>query len=580
MRLYEMSLSGGLLILAAVCLRPLGLPRETFVALWWAAAVRLLLPLRIAARCSVHTLLYGLKTAASPAEGLVPPRGGAVRVLPGVPAVSQPAAPPFSAGAVLRLLPTVLLVLWFLWAYVRWKRRFRQACPAEHPWLRQWQAERRIPVLVSGWIAAPLTIGLLRPKILLSETMDLNDQRTLLCVLTHEEFHIRHWDNLLKWLLAAALCVHWFNPAVWLLYILANRDLELRCDEAAVRRLGEEHRKQYALTLLRMAELQSVSMPLCSFFGDGGMEERIRVIMKVKQRSAAALLAALTLALCVTAVFATSAKVEEEIPSAKTREDVLTPDARRVQALTDSVRCEGGKIYFTIPEGEGRWNIWISGRLPVEDGSEMIVHYLEEESERGEWISGKTYAFETAEAVYKELAMDAEYGRASCFYDLTLLLPVDRPPLPVVPLPEGKADVPEDGSLVWPVDSDRISEDFGQRTRPGGTGTVTHSAVDIAAERRSPIYAAGAGTVEAAGFDASYGSYVLLDHGGGLETFYAHCQTLQVEAGETVARGQTIASVGSTGMSTGPHLHFEIRVDGTAQDPGEWFSLQRSQDLK
>ena len=84
---------------------------------------------------------------------------------------------------------------------------------------------------------------------------------------------------------------------MWLLYVLANRDMELRCDEAAVRRLGEDRRELYALTLIRMAELQSASVPLCSSFSENGMEERIKAIMSIKKKSWLACLIALALVL-------------------------------------------------------------------------------------------------------------------------------------------------------------------------------------------------------------------------------------------------------------------------------------------
>jgi len=98
-----------------------------------------------------------------------------------------------------------------------------------------------------------------------------------------------------------------------------------------------------------------------------------------------------------------------------------------------------------------------------------------------------------------------------------------------------------------------------------------HSGIDIPAARGTAVTAAVAGTVLEVGFDAARGNYLILDHGGGLTTLYGHCQEVLVAAGDAVAAEQTIAAVGSTGMSTGPHLHFEVRQDGTAQNPVAYF---------
>lgn len=122
--------------------------------------------------------------------------------------------------------------------------------------------------------------------------------------------------------------------------------------------------------------------------------------------------------------------------------------------------------------------------------------------------------------------------------------------------------------MVWPVDDDWKLAATWFNPRAEDPDDRAHNGVDIAGmEAGSPIYAAAAGTVKEAGFQVKNGNYVRLDHGNGLETFYAHCQSLQVKTGDAVTLGQTIATVGSSGLSTGPHLHFEILLNGEQQDP-------------
>ena len=695
MTFLELSLSGGVFILAIAAFRGLTLrrlPKGTFVALWWLAAARLLLPVELASRFSVYTLLEALGPKSVPVapDALPAPVVPAAPSVPAAPPViaipaqpaSVPAPAPFPVWTALWLTVGLLLAAWFLIRYVRWRRRFREALPADCPGLETWfQLRRKVEVRVTDQIAAPLTYGLFRPVILLPKTMDFKDEEALTCVLAHERAHIRRLDGLLKLALTAALCLHWFNPSVWLLYVLGNRDMELRCDEAAVLALGEDSRERYALALIRLAENRNV--PLCGFAHRNGMEERIKAIMSIKKKSLLACFIALALVLGITTAFATSAKpaetdrpysedftdrdlyaqssaesaalweetlapyepfgltwtfddpdldgngltmtweghevrgiydegkfswitehagdgafgpdavelytiyengkltglrlATEEEQKAFDRDRRLSADSLKVETLAESVRYDSGHIYFTIPESEEPWSIFIQGRILLEDGSGQSVRYLEKESEQAEWVPQMTYSFEVADAAYDELTMNVRYGNADYCYPLTPLLP-EKAPLPVEPLPEGKADIPEGTEMIWPVESDQINNSFGDRAKPGGEGVVTHTGVDIGGmEKGTPVYAAGKGTVKEAGFNAQDGNFIRIDHGNGQETFYAHCEKLLVKIGDAVELGQTIATVGSTGMSTGPHLHFEFWVNGVAQNPEAM--LKSGQDM-
>lgn len=118
-------------------------------------------------------------------------------------------------------------------------------------------------------------------------------------------------------------------------------------------------------------------------------------------------------------------------------------------------------------------------------------------------------------------------------------------------------------SLIKPV-SGIITSRFGVSSR---IRSSNHTGLDIATSTGTPIKAAAAGTVTFSGYKGSYGYMVVLSHGNGVQTYYGHCSQLYVSAGQTVSQGATIAAVGSTGNSTGPHLHLEIRVNGVAYDP-------------
>ncbi|MGI5979537.1 MAG: murein hydrolase activator EnvC family protein [Oscillospiraceae bacterium] len=128
------------------------------------------------------------------------------------------------------------------------------------------------------------------------------------------------------------------------------------------------------------------------------------------------------------------------------------------------------------------------------------------------------------------------------------------------------------GQFTWPVPASRtISSSFGYRVHPIFGTTKYHSGIDISASSGSTIVAADSGTVLTATYSSSYGNYVVIGHGNGTSTLYAHMSKLGCSAGQTVTKGSTIGYVGSTGWSTGPHCHFEIRINGSLVNPASYF---------
>jgi len=125
-----------------------------------------------------------------------------------------------------------------------------------------------------------------------------------------------------------------------------------------------------------------------------------------------------------------------------------------------------------------------------------------------------------------------------------------------------------DTSFVLPVDDKHYVS--------LGFGSYGHEGIDFISQDEGPIYAVAAGTVVKAESDDAYGNYVIIDHGDGMQTLYAHCSELLVREGERVGDGSEIAKIGSTGRSTGPHLHFELRVNGEAKDPTEMLPITLS----
>lgn len=141
-----------------------------------------------------------------------------------------------------------------------------------------------------------------------------------------------------------------------------------------------------------------------------------------------------------------------------------------------------------------------------------------------------------------------------------------------VPPPEGCTFSPVKltAKITRPVEFQRMTSSFGYRINPITKKYGFHKGADLAAPQGSPIRAAFGGKVIEKAYQESYGNYCVVEHSDNLQTLYAHCDRVLAEKGDIVARGETIALVGSTGAATGPHLHLEIRVGGVRVDP-KWY---------
>ncbi len=332
MSLLQMSFTGGILILAVIVIRALAinmLPKKAFNALWWISVVRLMIPFSIPSAFSV----YSLMGSHAPGNG-----SQAIRVLP-IGASGQAASMPdsitnaVSTWTVVWAAGVLVCAVFFSLAYWKCRKEFQTSIPVGNDFTENWlsvhQQGRRISIRQSGRFSAPLTYGVLHPVILMPTSTKWENTDSLAYVLAHEYVHIRRFDSIRKLVLIVVLCVHWFNPLVWVMYILANRDIELSCDEAVVRFFGENTKAAYARALISMEETRSGLTPLCSSFSKNAIEERITAIMKIKKTTVFSLVLAGFIVVGTATAFATSANAQqaESVEQGSGTEIVTKPDS-------------------------------------------------------------------------------------------------------------------------------------------------------------------------------------------------------------------------------------------------------------
>ena len=324
MSLMEMSFAAAVMILAIIVVRALAinkLPKKVFLLLWDVVLLRLLIPFSIPSVFSAYTLVHRSE-----------PIREAITQAPTVGMITQTTGAPINAGissevtvpnAVQSVSP--LLIIWsvgfllcaafFVVSYVRCHKEFQTSLPVKNEfsvrWLRCHRRKRRIEIRQSDRINAPLTYGILKPVILMPKKTDWENSQQLKYVLLHEYTHICRFDMVTKLIAALALCIHWFNPFVWAMYILFNRDIELSCDESVVRHFGENTKSFYARTLITMEEKKSGLTPLYNSFSRNAIEERIGAIMKIKKITIWILVASVLIIMAIVIPFATSAKDSE-----------------------------------------------------------------------------------------------------------------------------------------------------------------------------------------------------------------------------------------------------------------------------
>ena len=465
-------------------------------------------------------------------------------------------------------------------------------------------------------------LGVIRPRIYVPYGLGLNE---LYMSISHEKAHISRRDHLVKPLGFIIAAVYWFNPLVWLAYILLCRDIELACDEKVIKKIGYDKKKDYSQALLNLSIPKKYISACPVAFGEVGINERIKNVLTMKKGKkiiiAVAVAICAVLAICfltypkkpknnsgeVAEVQTTEEKTEETTEdmaaneaesSTEVREAAVNEDeeASTVGDAADSdiygVENTGTKKVVYILKGDGDTvnlgdKIIIDGEevqlvsaASNEDFASLVAsHSTTIDEETGEEQALEIYVTDisAAEAAAKaeEEAAEAAGGVASTTKDdlgnevveYSYKDPSsDKTEVHIVKLYlQDTVDLPnstsnEDHNIYFPVI---------------GSGTITrqfseeHQGVDIAAEEGTVVVSLYDGTVEEVGKDDKDGNYIIIKNEKGCTVKYSHLKDApNVSKGNKVDLGEEIGKVGSTGESTGPHVHIEVTDEkGTLIDP-------------
>jgi len=521
--LIQMSIAGAVMIVVIILIRALAinrLPKITFTILWVVVTARLLVPVSVPSVFSVYSLFdsapvnVSAQLSAGNAESVADAAGSAPddiqQIQPHI--IRTDNENSISVFALVWVTGVVIALACFGAAYFVCFRKLSKAKDVSHPAVDRWMdghsVRKSVAVRSSGDAASPLTYGLFRPVIVLPDKMDLNDTERLGYVLSHEMTHIRRFDLLKKLAVILAVCLHWFNPLVWVMFIIFNRDIELACDETVVLQAGHRSGKAYAMALIHMEEKRSLSGTLYTCFNKNAIEERIVAIMKIKRPTFARLAVSAVIVAAVCLVFATTAYANQD-------SDTELPTA--VSAVD------------------------IDELIGTDENADIIEPASAEAAEAA--------PEETAEAAPERESEEKAEDAAE-------------------EAPDAAPEASKQTGWIWPVDSDRITRAFGPSSNPL-RGSSDH--ITIACNRGDPVVSAVSGKVSEAEYTPEYGNYVVICGEDNVRVMYAHLDDISVSVGQTAAAGDKIGTAGATGMVTGPCLSFYVYVSDQAVDPVSFY---------
>ena len=616
-----LSARGGIAALAvwAVCklLRRAHAPSRLLCWLWLAVGLRFVLPWGI----PLHLPRPQSAPVAAAADTvqelgelpLVPPIASAA---PAAAAAAVSPLPwyarltPWHAAAAVWAVGVAVLAVYSVVGYIRLKRRVALACKTPDG------------CYSGACVAVPFTLGVVCPRIYMPDHVQGAARQA---VLLHEQTHIRRHDTLTKPLFYAVACLHWFNPLAWLAFRELSHDMEAACDEAAVRGCSLPERSAYCASLLQFAS-QGRAVPGSLSFGAGGVKARIVHLLHYRRLGAGALaLCVAVVGLCTTACMVRPQVDAAPEPQTEAAE-IQTPEAAEIQtpetaapasspapavnaastAVLPNLHDAANSPRFLCPvqyesvirfmgNGHRGDDLRADAGTEIHAAADGVVVAAQEHYSWGNFVEidhgtdadglrwatlyahMQSYTVQEGQTVHAGdvIGYVGSTGNATgnaCHFEMYIG--------GVLLQPRYFTDYGADSGELTQEMADQILAEATDNPASSALHTVVanstgislgysedHPGLDITADEGMSVRAFASGTVREAGYDEEKGNYIVLNHSDSLESEYCHMQSLLFDVGQTVAAGQDIGYVGSTGNSTGPHLHFELRENGTPIDP-------------
>jgi len=553
---------------------------------WWIVFVRLVLPVDFGMPLSFSNLVPGVTTGIAVPEVLVSYSMSPVTT-PGGPMTDEAVEVPswIAIAGILWLLGASASLAWLFARRRRFTALARSARAVDDPIALSVLEDCRTALglrtsvrLVHGeGPVSPFTTGVLKPVIWIPTSLLENlDGESLRCLIAHELVHVARKDDLLIRVQLVLESLFFFNPAVWLAGNQLAHTREQACDQRVVAVTGVAPR-DYGRSLVETLRLGFITAePLPGFGGrKRSLEMRLRALSSIPRKTRLALVVPLAAAWLL-------------LPMARTADARIdAPAERTVGAIQATAVAPASSAAQVSPSASTGDAIRISGDIvppkvikrinptyPPEARKEGVVGVVILETvidENGQVSDVRP--LKDLPLGLTEAAMDAvkqwEFEPATLngvpvkvFFNLTINFKLDSGLKFANPLPEGKTTSP-----------------YGDRRELHGETMEIHSGIDLAAPSGTTVRAAADGVVlTATTYDperANSGTFVIIDHGSAMKTFYSHLDTLNVAAGQKVKSGDAIGTVGMTGVSTGPHLHFEVWSGDHPVDPGRYLGPRR-----
>jgi len=519
--ILNISISAGILIIVCTLVRLIfrRMPKFVRCLMWLLVAIRLAVPFAIESPLSLLPAKEYVTVSSNDNVNKITDAEYSVEQINSVdetntPEINNSAATEHTAEtnnidvmyvlSIIWLFGVIAVLIYALVSYIRLRRLVDDAVLLRD---NIYQSER---------VGTAFILGVIRPRIYVPYGLSLNE---LYMSISHEKAHISRRDHLVKPLGFIIAAVYWFNPLVWLAYILLCRDIELACDEKVIKKIGYDKKKDYSQALLNLSIPKKYISACPVAFGEVGINERIKNVLTMKKGKKIIIAVAVAICAVLAICFLTYPKKIKnnsgDVAGVQAAEE--TEEVQTVEATTEEIATEN-------------------------NGSENVVSIR---NEYGDTIEIKNVPSENGVI---EPTTDDNLGSEIAGIEVQ-----DAGDLPDVAYSE-------DTAICYPV---------------MGSGTITrqfseeHQGVDIAAEEGTAIASLYDGTVEEVGSNEEEGNYIIIKNEKGCTVKYSYLKDVpNVSKGDKVSSDKEVGKVGSSGKSTGPHVHIELTDEnGTLVDP-------------